>query len=319
MIRGGDGAPPKKSLVGARDQDFWIFGGVLAFGRVGGKIWDMQVYGSRLFFWRALLCVLALASVGKALARTQEGSGLVFDSQTKEYDAKPFETSAPFTYYLTNTSARDIIINTVKASCGCTTVSLPPTPWTLHPGEEGSVKAKVNLALKMGTFVKTLTFETSAGVSVVNLKVVIPSPEDPAGAGGPDRQAAMAVATADRQAVFRGDCARCHADKGRALLGADLYAADCGICHESPHRASVVPDLHALKEPTSIEFWKTFITYGKPHTLMPAFAMAQGGPLTDQQILSLAGYLNRIIPSREVPPLVTNSAALRVSRFASQP
>jgi mono/diheme cytochrome c family protein len=123
-----------------------------------------------------------------------------------------------------------------------------------------------------------------------------------------ERKAAMLKAAADAQAIFRGDCARCHADKGRNAFGQDLYAADCGICHESSHRESLVPDLHALKQPTDFDYWKTIITLGKPHTMMPAFAAANGGPLSEAQINSLANYLNHTI-SHNLSFGVTNTAS----------
>jgi hypothetical protein len=59
--------------------------------------------------------------------------------------------------------------------------------------------------------------------------------------------------------------------------------------------------LHHLKVPTNEEFWRTWITYGKPGSLMPAFATSQGGPLTDMQIASLAAFLNATIPSHVAP------------------
>jgi len=223
------------------------------------------------------------------------GQTLVFDANTKDYQAKPFEMSAPFTFYVTNVWTNNITITEVKPSCGCTTAHMPATPWLLHPGESGAVEAKINLMGKMGTITKTLTFHTSVGLRVATLRVMIPTPENAASAGAPDRQAAMARAAGDPQAIFKDDCARCHADKGREALGERLYVADCGICHESSHRASVVPDLHALKQPTSLEYWKSIITFGKAHTMMPGFAISQGGPLTDQQVASLAGYLDHVI------------------------
>ena len=64
----------------------------------------------------------------------------------------------------------------------------------------------------------------------------------------------------------------------------------------------MVPDLHNLKDPTSEEFWRTWITSGKAGTLMPAFATSQGGPLNDMQIASLAVYLNATIPSHVPVP-----------------
>jgi mono/diheme cytochrome c family protein len=225
-----------------------------------------------------------------------DGPALVFDAESKEYKAKSNEAFAPFTFYLTNVWTNEIIITQVHASCGCTTAKLPETPWHLPPGGKGAVEAKINLAGKRGIVTKTLTFFTSVGKRVVMLTANIAPPPNPIDGLSPeDRQEAMAKASADPQAIFRGDCASCHVNKGTHSFGVDLYVADCGICHESPHRASSVPDLHALKEQTGLEFWKTIITYGKPHTMMPAFAQAQGGPLSIEQIDSLAACLDRTI------------------------
>jgi mono/diheme cytochrome c family protein len=234
---------------------------------------------------------------------------LVFDAETKQYDAKPAETVAPFTFNLTNVWTNEITITQVHASCGCTTAQLPATPWHIPPGGSGSVGARVNLAGKMGLIIKTLTFFTSVGNRMVTLKVQIP----PAGMGlagmsAADRKAAMAKAAADPQAIFKGDCAACHVDKGAKTFGQDLFAADCGICHESSHRDSAVPDLHAMKQPTSLEYWKAMISFGKPHTMMPGFARAQGGPLSDEQITSLAEYLNRTISHNFLSTPMTNAA-----------
>ena len=99
---------------------------------------------------------------------------------------------------------------------------------------------------------------------------------------------------------FKNDCATCHAKPGEGKYGKTLYDAVCAICHEAEHRATMVPDLHNLKTPTNEEFWRTWIAHGKPGSLMPAFATAEGGPLTDMQIATLAAYLTN--PSHPVPP-----------------
>lgn len=221
---------------------------------------------------------------------------LVFDAESKQYDAKPGEISAPFTFFLTNAGPGELTIQRVQTSCGCTTAKLPATPWHMPPGVGGLVEVKVNLAGKMGLITKALTFYTSSGVRVVTVKVKIP----PAIAGSvpmteAERQQAMMKAAAQPMAIFKGDCAACHVQKGAHAYGEALYAADCGVCHESSHRASAVPDLHALKKETDFAYWKTVITFGKPHTMMPPFSVAQGGPLNDAQISSLASYLNRTI------------------------
>jgi cytochrome c553 len=121
------------------------------------------------------------------------------------------------------------------------------------------------------------------------------------------------LAKADRQAVFKGECASCHVEKAIGKVGKDLYAAACGICHEAEHRATMVTDLHSLKHETNAEYWKTWIDNGKEGSLMPAFAQRHGGPLSDQQIASLVEYLVRAIPSKATaatpPPLPTATAA----------
>ena len=108
----------------------------------------------------------------------------------------------------------------------------------------------------------------------------------------------LKIATADRQAVFKGDCAGCHAKSAEGKYGRELYFAACGICHEDERRAATVPDLHTIKEPTNVEFWRTWVMHGKQGSLMPAFATTEGGPLTNAQINTLAYYLAAAIPSK---------------------
>jgi mono/diheme cytochrome c family protein len=117
-----------------------------------------------------------------------------------------------------------------------------------------------------------------------------------------ERARGIAAAKLDRQAVFNGDCVSCHAKNIEGKYGQQLFASVCAVCHEANPRATMVPDLHNLKDPTSEEFWRTWITAGKAGTLMPAFASSQGGPLNDMQIASLAAYLNAIIPPHAPPP-----------------
>jgi mono/diheme cytochrome c family protein len=256
--------------------------------------------------------ILLSLGVGPLAAQSSlptAGPTLVFDADTKHYDATPGEATAPFVFNLTNVWTNEIVIEGVKASCGCTTASMPPVPWHIPPGGDGQVHAQVNLAGKMGTVTKTLTFHTSVGDRIASLVVNIPLPPAISGKlSEAARKSAMTRATADPRAIFQGDCARCHADKGRNAMGEALYAADCGICHESSRRESIVPDLHALKQPTDLDYWKAIIAVGKPHSLMPGFSAAQGGPLSDVQINSLAVYLDRTI-SHHLTPSMTGAAA----------
>jgi mono/diheme cytochrome c family protein len=193
-----------------------------------------------------------------------------------------------------------VTILSVRPSCGCTTTKLPPLPWTLAPGTNGQIEATVNLTAPSGTLYKTLAVSTDKGSKMLMLKITIQPFVMPA-VSEAERARNMQTALANRQAVFKGECITCHVRQGDGKYGQALYEADCAICHESEHRATMVPDLHALKTPTNFEFWRTWITHGKPGSLMPAFSTLDGGPLSDMQIASLANYLSAAIPSKSLP------------------
>ena len=53
------------------------------------------------------------------------------------------------------------------------------------------------------------------------------------------RQRDLMAAQKDRQAVFRGNCAACHALPAVGRTGDALFAKACAICHISDHRAEI--------------------------------------------------------------------------------
>jgi len=228
---------------------------------------------------------------------------LVWDAETKEYNAKTGEVSATFTFNLTNVSPAEVVINTVSTSCGCTVAKLPQQPWRLAPGTNGAIQVTADLKGKFGTLVKTVTVNSSAGSKVLTVKANIPIPPPQTQvAGQMNRTANQQLALGDRQAVFKGDCARCHVQPTIAKMGKELYQAGCAICHDAEHRASMVPDLHTPKQPTTRDYWHNWITAGKVGTLMPAFAQEHGGPLTKAQIASLVDYLSTDFPLTNAAP-----------------
>lgn len=234
-------------------------------------------------------------------------TALSWDSTNKSYNAKPGELSAPFTFNLTNTSASEVIINSVTTSCGCTVAELPPMPWRLPPGTNGQIKVAMNLAGKMGLVVKQVSVASSAGSIALLVNVNIPPAAPPTAENlRGDRNANMELAKADRQAVFRGDCAKCHVDKGVGKMGHELFEADCAICHDTPLRAAMVPDLRAPKGPRDYNYWSSWISHGRIGSMMPGFAASEGGPLSKEQIDSLVTYLLQNFPlgpvASPIPP-----------------
>jgi len=226
-------------------------------------------------------------------------TNLVFDSETKEFHATNGATTATFKFEFKNNSDVPVQINGVQASCGCTTAQLPPMPWVIQPHSNDVLNATMTLVGKPpGETTKVLTINSTNGTKQLFVKSIIPAPLTGTEA---DRQKNMELAKADRQAVFKNDCAKCHVDKSKGLAGAPLYAAACGICHDSPARATAVPDLHNLNHPTDAAFWKTMTADGKPNTLMPAFSTEHGGPLSNEQIDSLVVYLTTDFAKEKSP------------------
>ena len=227
-------------------------------------------------------------------------SALAFDAQTQTATAKVGEPQAHFTFNLTNVANVPVTINSVATSCGCTAAKLPAQPWTLAPGSNGQINVTMNLAGKpVGDTTKVVTLNTDKGSKMVFVRVTIVAPPKPSSSEMTPilRQANQKIAMADRQAVFKGDCAKCHVEPASGKQGAELYASACGICHDSKQRAPMVPNLKVLAETTNADFWRNWIRQGKPGSLMPAFAKSEGGILDDEQIASLANYLAATIPS----------------------
>jgi mono/diheme cytochrome c family protein len=228
---------------------------------------------------------------------------IAWDALIKTVDLTNDQQVAKLTFDFTNITAGVVTILSVNPSCGCTTAELPPVPWVLAVGTNGQIGINVDakgkgLEDKLSTLFKTVAVVTDKGRKDLILRInILPPPPMPKMTEA-QRAAGIAAAKVDRQAVFKGSCASCHLPKIEGKYGQQLFKALCSICHEAEHRASIVPDLHNLPVPTNEEFWRTWITYGKPGSLMPAFAKAQGGPMSDLQIASLAAYLNAVIPSR---------------------
>ena len=255
------------------------------------------------FRWTFVVAVLFFSTAPLAHLLAQAGlptgPTLVFDADEKEFKATTNDTMAKFTFYATNVWTNNIVVQEVFPSCHCTVAQMPAEPWILAPGASGAVTAEVDLSgMTEDTVTRTLTFFTSVGERVLNLTVIMPplSPAPVALQTEAERRAAVTKATVDPTAIFRGECAACHVEKARGLMGKDLFVAACGICHDSPRRAAIVPDLRALKTPTNPDYWKAILAKSKPHSLMPAFADTGGGPLTATQVSSLVDYLDKNIP-----------------------
>lgn len=249
----------------------------------------------RPFFLILSACLFVLLlSVTETRAESVGGSVLLlWDSESKATNVAAAQSAVHFVFSFTNVSSGDVTIFNVKPSCGCTTAQLPKLPWVVASGANGQIGVTVNLLGKSGTLIKTVKVSTDKSADSLMVRItIVPLP----GMSEMQREQNMKIAATDRQAVFKGDCASCHATPAEGKSGKALYDIVCGICHDGPSRATMVPDLHKIKQPGNVEFWKDWIEHGKPGTLMPAFSKQEGGPLSDAQIDSLLHYLMAVTP-----------------------
>lgn len=279
-------------------------------------------------WWMAVWVGMAMLAGARTWAAEPGGfaDALVFDQTVKEFRGKGGETNFNFTFAFTNTALVPVVIDAVRTSCGCTTAKVPALPWTVAPNGRGEFEVVLDVRGKYGTITKSVFVNSTLGLKPLTVRVVMPDAAARGGAPGmlaDDRVRNMQIALADRTAVFRGDCATCHATPAVGKTGASLYLAVCGVCHDSHNRASMVPDLRNLRKTTDLDHWIKWISFGRHGSLMPGFAKSEGGPLTDEQIDSLADYLNRTISMRrmvQAPPMTAPSPLRpRVQRTIQPP
>src|SRR5208282_1630741 len=68
-----------------------------------------------------------------------------WDELSKATNAATDQPQAHFDFSFTNVSSGNVVILSVRPSCGCTTAQLPPLPWTIAPGTDGQIRLTVNL------------------------------------------------------------------------------------------------------------------------------------------------------------------------------
>lgn len=229
---------------------------------------------------------------------------LHWDAMEKRIELSAMTNIAYFTFWVTNTATEEVTIHSTETSCDCTVAQAAKLlPWRLNPDDSGPLKVNLNTRGRFGLVTKTITVHSSHGSQVLTIRAQIPLTPAPANVSA--RQRDMMAALKDRQVVFQGSCAACHAMPAAGKTGEALFVKACGICHTAEHRAEMVPDLAALQKETSAEYWRLWITEGKSGTLMPAFARSEGGILDTNQIESLVEYLVTKYPARKISKLET--------------
>lgn len=100
---------------------------------------------------------------------------LVFDNEVHDFGTLPEGPNADYEFTFKNTGKEPINLQTVNASCGCTTPSWSKEP--VLPGKTGSIKASYATKGRPGGFTKSITVVSNAGTKVLTIKgTVEPAP-----------------------------------------------------------------------------------------------------------------------------------------------
>ncbi len=84
---------------------------------------------------------------------------IVFASTTHDYGTIVQSSDGSCVFAFTNKGKAPIVLNDVKASCGCTVPEWTRTP--IAPGEKGSIKVTYNTN-NVGAFTKSITVNSNA-------------------------------------------------------------------------------------------------------------------------------------------------------------
>jgi hypothetical protein len=116
------------------------------------------------------LLLLIVAALTYAVGAVAQGAPEIsFEKLVHDFGTFPEESGkVSCTFEFTNTGSADLVLQKVKASCGCTTPEWTKTP--IKPGEKGNVTATYNASGRPGNFTKTITVTTNAGDKRLTIK-----------------------------------------------------------------------------------------------------------------------------------------------------
>ncbi|MDR2292658.1 MAG: DUF1573 domain-containing protein [Prevotellaceae bacterium] len=118
---------------------------------------------------KSVLLVTVL-SFAFATANAQTGQ-IVFESPLHDFGSNVPERGGSVThrFLFTNKGDAPITIQSVKASCGCTTPAWTKEP--VAPGEQGYVDATYNPRSRLGSFSKSLTVTSNGNPQTILLTI----------------------------------------------------------------------------------------------------------------------------------------------------
>lgn len=245
-----------------------------------------RLYAGIACVFLAAVTIAARIDTNTGGATAKKGPHIETPEETWDFGSIKQGDVVKHIFIIKNTGTDTLKISNTQASCGCTTTMVDNKE--IPPGGEGKLQATFNSAGKMNHIVKTI-YIYSNDITTPNKTVQITADIQTAPASV---HAGTMSSMVHLDGIFEGDCATCHADKGRGLTGKALYEADCTVCHGSKQDGKPGPD---LRSPAMLKYqvsdYVKIVSGGLDGKMMPAFSKANHGPLSDAEIQSVAEYL----------------------------
>jgi len=190
-------------------------------------------------------------------------------------------------FSLQNIGDETLIIKGIKSSCGCTAAMMESKE--IPPGKEAKIQIVVDTTGKELNIEKTITVISNDSLRpeiVLSVSLVV----EP----GIHADFDMGVS------LFSPRCASCHADSGKGLQGKALYEAICYQCHGKKGEGKTAPSLNTIQYiKKSDDYLYNWIANGQQGSAMAGYSREKGGPLSREQINSLAKFLRQLSSPRK--------------------
>jgi hypothetical protein len=110
----------------------------------------------------------AAAPAPQAKPSNLKPENMVFGTESHDFGTIAEGPAGEYEFEFKNTGKEPLTIETVHASCGCTTPSYSKEP--IAPGKSGKIKASYNTVGRPGAFTKSITVTSNAGTKVLTIR-----------------------------------------------------------------------------------------------------------------------------------------------------
>ncbi len=118
---------------------------------------------------KKLILVMFTVLMASMYSNAQSGNdSIVFNKTVHDYGTIVQSSNGETEFVFVNKGTKPIVLNSVNASCGCTSPSWTKTP--VLPGQSGSIKVKYDTEI-LGAFTKTIAVSSNASNSNVTLTI----------------------------------------------------------------------------------------------------------------------------------------------------